>query len=114
MTENLKPLPIHPWPVAPETMQLIKRAKAELDVPFLVLPRPAVIGSPGIVLALGIAPTWICDYALVKDVTKYESIKAALDVVLSGKDDPRVTTVLNMLEKIMPGIKEIKEEENAV
>ncbi len=80
MSDELRPLPCHPWPVAPEHLALMKRAKAELDLPYQIVPVEAVPGSPGRVLALGSRPPQCSDVVMVAPafVGVYEAIREAM------------------------------------
>lgn len=108
MSDTLLPLPIFPYPVSKEDMDAIKAAKASMNVDFKVLPRPAVPGSPGRVLALREKPSWFTAYAPVAHPERPESMKAALEWVLSDKDDPRGVTDVQWLQELMPGAREIE------
>jgi hypothetical protein len=81
-TSNVQPLPIWPWPVAAEDMDRLKTAKAKVDVPFKVLPRPAVVGSPGRVIAIGTMPDFPCEYAVINDHTNQAAYDAVMEWVL--------------------------------
>lgn len=103
------PLPVYPHKPTGETLELLKRAKKRLNLDVLVIPVDAVPGSPGRILALKESPSWLCDHALVKNPTE-ESLAAALEWVLTGKEDPRATTVIKKLTEIFgDGVKEIIE-----
>lgn len=108
MSDALLPLPIYPYPVSKEDMDAIKAAKAAMNVDFKVLPRPAVPGSPGRVLALREKPNWFTSYAPVGHPERPESMKAALEWVLSDKDDPRGVTDVQWLNELMPGVREVE------
>lgn len=108
MSDALLPLPIFPYPVSKEDMDAIKAAKAAMGVDFKVLPRPAVPGSPGRVLALREKPHWFTPYAPVGHPERAESMIAALEWVLLNTDDPRGVTDLQWLSELMPGVREIE------
>lgn len=72
------PLAIHPWPLAPEQLELVQRAYLEIAPPFPVQPVKAVPGEPTRVFGMGSVPPFAVETALVRDVTNYEEIRAAL------------------------------------
>ena len=105
MTTRL--LPIYPSVPSGGVLEALKAAKDSLDVDYLIQPVKAVPGSPGRVLAIGEAPTFLCDYALVAEPS-VESLKNALQWALGDYDDPRARTVIQLLEEIFgEGVKEI-------
>lgn len=79
---NIQPLPVWPWPVLDEDMERLKTAKAKVDVPFKVLPRPASVGSPGRIIAIGSMPDFPCDYAVINDHTNQAAYDAVMEWVL--------------------------------
>jgi hypothetical protein len=93
---TLLPLPIHPAPTEAQS-QAIRDAKAALALPFQVQIVPAVPGGYARVLALGTAPPWLCDYALV---TNPANLQAALAWVLSDDVDPRASLVIDQLRSV--------------
>ena len=80
----------------------IKEAKQQLGLDVMVRP---VVATPGFdrILAIGERPDFICDHALVKDVTNIESLKAALKWCITGEPDDRVTTIEKWLSRLMGG-----------
>lgn len=111
---DLRPLPIYPWPLNEVDYGAVRLAKARLGVEWKVLPRPAIAGSPGRILALREPPPFLCDYALVNDPQNGNSMLAALEVALGLKDDERMNTVLDTLKSIFgEGVREIPAEELA-
>jgi hypothetical protein len=93
---TLLPLPCHPAPTATQT-QAIRAAKVALALPFTVQIVAAVPGAGLRVLALGTAPPWLCDYALVTDPA---NLKEALKWVLSDDVDPRASLVIDQLRSV--------------
>jgi hypothetical protein len=85
MNETLVPLPVYPFPLAPETRDLMVRAKAELDLPYRLQPVEALPASPGRVLALGALPPHVCEAVLVAPeyVGVYEAIREAMRFALT-------------------------------
>lgn len=110
---DVRPLPIYPWPVDPAALELVKRAKAELETQFKVVPVRALPGSPGRMLALGVKPNFVCDYAPVVDPSNYTSVKNALSWVLDETQDvERGVTVLDCLKEIFgPQTRELDDRE---
>jgi hypothetical protein len=88
VSEPLLPLPVYPWPLTAERSMLLRRAKAELDLPFLIQPVEAVPGSPGRVIAFGGLPPFLCEVAMIRpeNVDSYESVLAALRAVLTAPE----------------------------
>ena len=81
------PLHVHPWPLSPERMALLKAAKASLtDVDILVVPHEAIYGVATRILAFGERPPFICNYALIapENVDNVQSIANALQFVLTA------------------------------
>ena len=78
---ELRPLAIYPYPPAPEVLEAIKRAKAAMNLSFLVAPCEAVIGGPVRVRAT-VPPPFMADYALSLQPENSASLQAALRWVL--------------------------------
>ena len=81
---DIIPLQIYPWPVSPELMEHIRRAKQSINLDAKVLPTEAVPGGPSRVLALGSLPPFVCDAALVKDPSDGAAIQRALNWLLTA------------------------------
>jgi hypothetical protein len=92
-------------------MAPIREAKAQLNLPFKVKPVPMRNDIDERVLAIGSKPKFLCDYALWSGRTGAAGLTAALAWVLSDEDDPRATTIEDTLRSIMPGTREIPQEE---
>lgn len=92
----MKYLPTYPWPAPP------------LPLPEGVAAVEALPGSPGTALGLNARPPWFCDAAVVPT---REGLPAAIDVILSGRDDPRIHTAAQWLEELMPGVRELSDTE---
>ena len=107
--DAIKPLYVWPWPVAPEDMCRLRAAKAKLDTPFKVVPTETKPGVRGRVLALGSQPVPLCNegFALVRNTDNEAALLAGLDWAITHKVDDRATTLLQVLEGLIPGIKEI-------
>jgi hypothetical protein len=104
---DLHLLPILAEKLSPGDWEAIRAAKASLDLPFLVKPVPAVHGSPGRVLAIGKKPDWLCDGAYISS-TASKGLAAAIEYVLTDKNDARGFSVLSMLQDILgPDVREI-------
>ena len=113
--QAMRPLPIL-WGFEPtkEDWDNLRAAKRYSGHKELVVPRPAVPGSPGIILCIGIeAPTWAADrYAYVPDARQVDRLTEALRVVREdNRDDPRLGTQEQLLSKWMGGdVREVIEE----
>lgn len=107
--EVIKPLYMWPWPVTPENMRRLRSAKAKLDTPFKVVPTETKPGVRGRVLALGTQPVPLCHegFALVHNTSNEVALLAGLEWAITHKVDDRATTLLQVLEGIIPGIKEV-------
>ena len=105
----IKPLYMWPWPVDPEDMRRLRAAKAKLDTPFKVVPTETKPGVRGRVLALGTQPVPLCNegFALVRNTSNEAALLAGLEWAITHKVDDRATTLLQVLEGIIPGIKEV-------
>lgn len=97
----------------------LKAAKEALGIvekirPFGV-PMPGGNSAPQLdcdrILAIGVRPPWVCDYALVSERTAPAGWQAALAYCLHLTDDSRATTVLDILNSVWPGTREISEAE---
>ena len=94
-------LALHPFPAAPEHLALVKRAKAELDLDYLIKPVPAFPGGQARVLALGSLPPFLCDAAYVRDPNSYLSVLNALRWALGDGDESLGFRPLDYLKSIM-------------
>lgn len=98
----MRPLPILTpggRDLSPAELGVLKAAKGASGYEDLVLPRRAVQGSPGPILAVGVEPDWITDYALVPDLTDVGRVTAALTAILVEPDDPRLGQPEDLLSK---------------
>jgi hypothetical protein len=95
---DLIPLPVYPRKPIGQDLQLLKEAKALLNISLLIQPVDAVPGSPGRILALRESPNFLCDHALVRNPT-LSSVQAALAYCLGLTEDTRGMTVLKMLKE---------------
>lgn len=110
MADDLWPLAVWPQPTQADG-EAIVAAKRSLNLPFRAQIVPAVPASPSRVLALRRPPQFLCDYALVRDPQNPDAMRAAVHWVLVPTiDDPRATTLLDTLQAIMPGIREVTDE----
>lgn len=112
MTTGAHPLPLWPWPLAPEIEDLTKRAFVSLGLPFSVIPVQAVPGEPGRILALGALPPFLCDCDPVADPTNFESVRNAMRVTLTGpQGEDRGYLILDYLRSIFgPETRELEPE----
>lgn len=90
----MKYIPTYRWPPPP------------LPLPEGVEVVEAMPGSPGTVLGLNARPPWFCDAAVVPT---REGVPAAIDVILSGREDDRIHTAEQWLAELMPGAREMTE-----
>lgn len=87
------PIPVHPWPMSLERLELLKAAKASLNSEIKIIPVESAPGSPGRVLCFGEMPP---DYPAdglapiaPQNVDKVDSIAAALAFWLNPWSDSR-------------------------
>jgi len=107
---HIKLLNLWPYPLAPEDLELVKQAKAALDLDVQLKPRGAVIGGEGRILALREPPPWITwdGYALVRDPENPGAMQAALRWAATSETDPRAVTQLGQLRGLLGGdVKEL-------
>jgi hypothetical protein len=110
MTERVRMVPCYPWPLTDIQMSMLKNVKENLNLSYLIQPRPAVPGSPGIMLAFGQMPNFVCDYAMVPAMPDFDKVEAALRVVLDNDlTDPRLGHPINVLQSINPGYRKVTE-----
>lgn len=113
LTSNQQLLHIYTTGDRDTELPYIKEAKRLLDSDtsggITVIP---VVATPGFdrVLAIGERPPFICDHALIKDITNVESVKAALKWCITGEPDDRVTTMEKWLSRLFNGKVERKNE----
>jgi len=95
----------------------VKAAKLALEVTEIV--RPFGVSTLGElpdlftrVLAIGTRPPFLCDYALVSERTSPEGYQRALAWVLHiVGDDPKATTIADILGSFWPGVREMSADE---
>lgn len=110
--EPLRPLPIL-WGQEPTDADwaAVRAAKAATGYKGLVVPRQAVYGSPGVILAVGELPSWLCRFVYVDNTNDAEKLTEALNVVLNDPEDPSVGTEADLLSRWMGvEVKEVEEE----
>ena len=97
MTGTTRPLPIltadGELPVGADLANL-KFAKMFSGYEGLVLPRKAVPGSPGPILAVGRQPDWLCEFAYCADWSDVTALTEALKTVLINPDQALGDTYL--------------------
>ncbi len=86
---TVHPIACHPWPLPDEQLEVLKQAKARMNVNFRIAP---VEGGPGIdgrVLAFGELPPYLCKFApvLPVNVLNVDSVEAALRFALGDVSD---------------------------
>lgn len=87
--ESLRPLPIlTPDGSLPTGADLtaLKFAKLSSGYEGLVLPGKALKGSPGPILAVGVEPDWLVEFAYVKDWSSLTALAEALKTVLMSPE----------------------------
>jgi hypothetical protein len=86
MSADVRPLPVHPYPLTAAQESTLRQAKAELDLPYLVQVVPAVPGSPGRMLCFGEPAPFYTESVVIRpeNVERLESVKAALDFMLNA------------------------------
>ena len=102
-----KSLYIYPFPLEPDVLELVKSAKAALELDFLVLPMAAHAGCNGRVLAIGSPPPFLTDHALIRDPRNAEAMMAGLKWAITSIEDSRATLKVDMLSQIFGA--EVKE-----
>lgn len=83
---------------------LIRAAKEQMDVEYLILPKVAQIGSCGVsgrVLALRETPPWITNYAPVVNPENQQGLMAAIHWACTKIEDARAVSAERMLSEIM-------------
>lgn len=104
---EIRPIAIYPSAPTGADLTALKKAKALIDTDILIKPVRAVPGSPGPLLALREKPEFVCDYALVEEVTP-EQIKPALEWVLGLNNNYRGYSAIVMLREVFgPDVEEI-------
>jgi len=83
---DVRPLPIWPHEMTPERDAMLRAAKAELDLPFKIVPSPAAPAGPARVLAFGAVPPFLCEFVYIRpeNVDRYESVRGALHACLTA------------------------------
>lgn len=87
--DTLRPLPILTHDGSLPTgadLEALKAAKLSLGYEGLVLPARAVQGSPGPILAVGVTPDWLTEFAYVKDWSSVTLLADALRTVLMSPE----------------------------
>lgn len=91
MPEAPLPLPVWPWPMSAERMQLLQQAKSRIETPIKVMPVPAYYGAPGRVLCFGALPSFMAKTIPIApaNVNNVDSIEKALRAWLDPWADLR-------------------------
>ena len=96
-----RPLALY-GPCSDADLAALKQAKATLDLPYLIVPTQALPGGPTRVLALRVAPKFVCDFALVADPTNPAAVLAAMSWALTPDlVDDRATSKLEWLQGLL-------------
>jgi hypothetical protein len=84
-------------------MELLKAAKARIDIPIRVIPVEAAYGSPGRVLCFGLTPPFMCKTAPIapQNVLSVDSIERALRFWLNPFSDDRMFAEDHWLSNVM-------------
>ena len=96
---NVVPLPVYPEKPTGADLEAIRAAKSMLDTDILIRPSKAVLRSPGRILALREKPDFVCEFALISDITP-ENIKPALAWILGLNEDYEASGMITMLREI--------------
>jgi hypothetical protein len=113
--DTLRPLPILTadgrLPTG-DALATLRLATLATGYPGRVLPSKAFHGSPGPILAVGVEPDWLVEYALVPDWSSATRLTEALKAILINPDDPRIGRDVDLLSKWFGGeVKYLGEEE---
>jgi hypothetical protein len=105
MTDNnVRPLPIL-WPEGyeptSEDWAALRTAKNATGYPGLVVPRKAVYGSPGVILAVGALPDWLARFAYIDTLSDIGRLTVALNAILNDPEDPRIGGPEELLSRWM-------------
>lgn len=86
MSAEVRPLPIWPHDVSEEQLDMIRRAKLAMNLPYKIEPVPAVPGSPGRILCFGGPGPMYGEHVIIapENVNRYESIARALEFALTA------------------------------
>ncbi|MDF2506283.1 MAG: hypothetical protein K0Q52_142 [Microbacterium sp.] len=88
MTATVIPLPLWPHPehLTQDQKAMIRQAKGELNLPYLIEMVPAVPGSPGRIMCFGEPAPFYSEHVVIKpeNAERYESIKSALSFTLTA------------------------------
>lgn len=107
--DNLKPLPV--W--LPEgtrgDLTRLNNILVQLGLEGSTKLVRAVPGSPGVILAVGSPPNFICSYALVSS-TESPGLIYAMKCILTYAQDERIIDEIDMLREIFgPELEEVYE-----
>lgn len=96
----------------PDSLLLrVRESKDRILPDEVVNPFKAEVGSPGRILGYNEPPEWVCAHVVITDSISDAGIDAALSHVLGLTNDPRGTTVIDMLNDILgPGVKDITDQ----
>lgn len=83
---DVRPLPVWPYPLTAGRAAALKAAKLSMELPYLIVPVPAVPASPGRVLMFGEIPPHVCEGVLIApDGTEDEErVRAAFEFLLQA------------------------------
>lgn len=98
MGDDIRPLPLWPYPATEEHMALIRAAKERMGVPYKILPRPSVAGS-GLTLAFGTPAPHVGDSVVIEHPVDAETVFWALKMILG--EGLRLSTTTDNLRAIL-------------
>ena len=90
MADNMMPLAVYPYEKWHEVSDMVREAKSQIATDIKLIPAQAVPGSPR-VLSIGEPPSFVCEYALVKQPSVHAFVHA-LRAYMGLVDDPRWAT----------------------
>lgn len=96
-TTPVVPLPVHPWPLSPERLALLRDAKAAIDAQYglevRIVPVEAIPGSPGRTLCFGSPPPFVTEAVVIRaeNAEAPESVRGALQFVLRAPEGAPAT-----------------------
>lgn len=108
------PLACYPYPVPPEVVEAIKRAKEALcwrdKLDFKVMICEAYAGSPSRVLSFKGPPPFVCDAAKLRNWRDPVELREWLEWVLDEEQDVQQGfTVADWMAHTIPGAREVTE-----
>lgn len=104
---GLTPLPVWLPDATADDLRALEAALVQIGRKDSTRLRPAQAGSPGVILAIGSPPPFICRYALVSGIDS-PGLANAMKVILTNTPDRRIIDELDMLREIFgPDVREV-------